>query len=29
MIRALWTAATGMEAQQMNVDMISNNLGQR
>jgi flagellar basal-body rod protein FlgG len=26
MIRALWTAATGMEAQQMNVDVISNNL---
>ncbi len=26
MIRALWTAATGMSAQQMNVDIISNNL---
>ena len=26
MIRSLWTAATGMEAQQMNVDVISNNL---
>lgn len=26
MIRALWTAASGMEAQQLNVDVISNNL---
>lgn len=26
MIRAMWTAATGMMAQQMNVDVISNNL---
>jgi len=26
MMRALWTAATGMLAQQMNVDVISNNL---
>ncbi|MBI5017390.1 MAG: flagellar basal-body rod protein FlgG [Deltaproteobacteria bacterium] len=26
MIRALWTAATGMQAQQFNVDVISNNL---
>jgi len=26
MIRALWTAASGMEAQQMNVDVVSNNL---
>ncbi|SHE59612.1 flagellar basal-body rod protein FlgG [Caldanaerobius fijiensis DSM 17918] len=26
MIRALWTAATGMNAQQLNVDVISNNL---
>ncbi len=26
MIRALWTAATGMEAQQINQDVISNNL---
>lgn len=26
MIRALWTAATGMDAQQLNVDVISNNL---
>jgi len=26
MIRALWTAATGMDAQQMNVDVIANNL---
>lgn len=26
MIRALWTAATGMSAQQLNVDLISNNL---
>lgn len=26
MIRALWTAATGMEAQQLNIDVISNNL---
>ncbi len=26
MIRALWTAATGMAAQQMNIDVISNNL---
>ena len=26
MIRALWTAATGMNAQQMNVDVIANNL---
>jgi flagellar basal-body rod protein FlgG len=26
MIRALWTAASGMEAQQMNLDVIANNL---
>jgi len=26
MIRALWTAASGMQAQQLNVDVISNNL---
>ena len=26
MIRALWTAATGMQAQQLNIDVISNNL---
>jgi flagellar basal-body rod protein FlgG len=26
MIRALWTAASGMQAQQMNIDVISNNL---
>jgi flagellar basal-body rod protein FlgG len=26
MIRALWTSATGMEAQQMNLDVIANNL---
>ena len=26
MIRALWTAANGMEAQQMNLDVIANNL---
>ena len=26
MMRALYTAATGMEAQQMNMDVISNNL---
>ena len=26
MIRALWTAATGMEAQQLNIDVIANNL---
>jgi len=26
MIRALWTAASGMEAQQLNVDVIANNL---
>lgn len=26
MIRSLWTAATGMEAQQMNIDTIANNL---
>jgi flagellar basal-body rod protein FlgG len=26
MMRALWTAASGMQAQQMNVDVISNNL---
>ena len=26
MIRALWTAATGMEAQQLNMDVIANNL---
>ncbi len=26
MIRSLWTAATGMEAQQLNIDVISNNL---
>jgi flagellar basal-body rod protein FlgG len=25
-IRSLWTAATGMEAQQLNIDIISNNL---
>jgi len=26
MMRALWTASTGMTAQQLNVDNISNNL---
>ena len=26
MVRSLWTAATGMIAQQQNVDTISNNL---
>ena len=26
MVRSLWTAATGMNAQQTNVDTISNNL---
>ncbi len=26
MIRSLWTAATGMEAQQMNIDVVANNL---
>ena len=26
MIRGLWTAATGMAAQQMNIDTVSNNL---
>lgn len=26
MIRALWTAATGMDSQQMNIDVIANNL---
>lgn len=26
MIRALWTAATGMSAQQLNIDVVSNNL---
>lgn len=26
MIRALWTAGTGMEAQQMNLDVVANNL---
>ncbi|WP_305043723.1 flagellar basal body protein, partial [Geoalkalibacter sp.] len=26
MIRALWTSATGMTAQQLNMDVISNNL---
>jgi len=26
MIRSLWTAATGMEAQQLNMDVIANNL---
>jgi flagellar basal-body rod protein FlgG len=26
MLRALWTAATGMEAQQLNIDVIANNL---
>lgn len=26
MIRALWTASTGMEAQQLNIDVIANNL---
>lgn len=26
MIRSLWTAASGMEAQQLNIDVISNNL---
>ncbi|HMU96879.1 MAG TPA: flagellar basal body protein, partial [Elusimicrobiota bacterium] len=26
MLRALWTAASGMSAQQLNVDTIANNL---
>ncbi|GAH54560.1 unnamed protein product, partial [marine sediment metagenome] len=26
MLRGLWTAATGMTAQQLNVDIIANNL---
>ena len=26
MVRSLWTAATGMQAQQMNIDNMSNNL---
>src|SRR6185369_10463252 len=26
MIRALWTAASGMQAQQMNIDVVANNL---
>jgi flagellar basal-body rod protein FlgG len=26
MMRSLWTAATGMGAQQLNMDVISNNL---
>ena len=26
MLRGLWTAATGMEAQQLNIDVVSNNL---
>jgi flagellar basal-body rod protein FlgG len=26
MIRALWTAGTGMEAQQLNLDVVANNL---
>ncbi|MGB9588071.1 MAG: flagellar basal body protein, partial [Armatimonadota bacterium] len=26
MIRSLWSAATGMAAQQLNMDIISNNL---
>ena len=26
MMRALWTASTGMQAQQLNVDTISNNM---
>jgi flagellar basal-body rod protein FlgG len=26
MIKALWTAATGMQAQQMNQDVVANNL---
>ena len=26
MMRALWTAGSGMKAQQMNIDVISNNL---
>jgi len=26
MLRALWTSATGMEAQQINLDVISNNI---
>ena len=26
MMRSLWTAATGMTAQQLNIDVISNNL---
>ncbi|MBL0699572.1 MAG: flagellar basal body rod protein FlgG, partial [Desulfosarcina sp.] len=26
MLRSLWTAATGMQAQALNIDVISNNL---
>ena len=26
MIRGLWTSASGMEAQQLNIDIIANNL---
>jgi len=26
MIRALWTSASGMQAQQLNIDVIANNL---
>ena len=26
MMRSLWTAATGMVAQQLNIDVLSNNL---
>ncbi len=26
MIRSLWTAATGMEAQQLNMDVVAHNL---
>lgn len=26
MIRALWTAASGMQAQQLNIDVVANNL---
>jgi len=26
MIRSLWSAATGMQAQNLNIDVISNNL---
>ena len=26
MIRSLWTSATGMQAQELNIDVISNNL---